>query len=34
MEEIFGEFAIFKIASLVGVAYLIYFFIQDRRKKK
>ncbi len=34
MEEIFGEFAIMKIVSLVGVAYLIYFFIQDRRKKK
>ena len=34
MDEIFGEYAIFKIASLVAVAYLIYFFIQDRRKKK
>jgi len=34
MMELFGEFAVFKIASLVGVAYLIYFFIKDRRKKK
>jgi len=34
MEELFGELAIFKIASLVGVAYLIYFFIKDRRGKK
>lgn len=34
MMELFGELAVFKIAALAGVAYLIYFFIQDRRKKK
>ena len=34
MMELFGEFAVFKIVSLVGVAYLIYFFIKDRRGKK
>jgi len=34
MTEIFGDFAIMKIVSLAGVAYLIYVFIQDRRKKK
>jgi hypothetical protein len=34
MMELFGDFAIMKIASLAGVAYLIYFFIKDRRKKK
>ncbi len=34
MESMLGELAIFKIASLLGVAYLIYFFIKDRRKKK
>jgi threonine/homoserine/homoserine lactone efflux protein len=34
MMELLGEFAIFKIAGLVGVAYLIYFFVKDRRGKK
>ncbi len=34
MESILGELAVFKIAALAGVAYLIYVFIQDRRKKK
>lgn len=33
MEQL-GEFAIFKIASLAGVAYLIYVFVKDRRGKK
>ena len=34
MLELFGDLAVFKIASLVGVAYLIYFFVKDRRGKK
>ncbi len=34
MMELFGELAIFKIAALAGLAYLIYVFIQDRRGKK
>jgi threonine/homoserine/homoserine lactone efflux protein len=34
MMELFGELAIVKIVSLLGVAYLVYVFIQDRRKKK
>jgi threonine/homoserine/homoserine lactone efflux protein len=33
MENVLGEFWIFKLASLVGVAYLIYMFIKDRKKK-
>jgi threonine/homoserine/homoserine lactone efflux protein len=34
MVELLGEFVIFKIAGLAGVAYLIYFFVKDRRGKK
>jgi len=33
MENVLGELWIFKLASLVGVAYLIYMFIKDRKKK-
>jgi len=33
MENYLGEWWIFKLASLIAVAYLIYFFIQDRKKK-
>lgn len=29
-----GEFGIFKIAALAGVAYLIYVFVKDRTGKK
>lgn len=34
MENILGELWIFKLMSIAGAAYLIYFFIKDRRKKK
>jgi len=34
MENVLGEFWIFKLMSIAGVAYLIYFFIKDRRGKK
>jgi hypothetical protein len=34
MENILGEFLMFKLACLAGVAYLIYFFIKDRMGKK
>jgi hypothetical protein len=34
MESVLGEFWIFKLASLGGVAYLIYIFIKDRIRKK
>ena len=34
MENIMGEFWIFKIAAIIGAAYLVYFFIKDRMKKK
>ena len=34
MEKYLGEFWIFKLACLAGVAYLVYFFIKDRMKKK
>ena len=33
MEKYLGELWIFKLASLIGVAYLIYFFIKDRMRK-
>jgi hypothetical protein len=33
MENVLGELWIFKLASLVGFAYLIYVFIKDRKKK-
>ena len=34
MENILGEFWMFKLASLAAVAYLVYVFIKDRTKKK
>jgi len=34
MENLLGEFAMFKLMALMGAAYLIYFFIKDRMKKK
>jgi hypothetical protein len=34
MENYLGEFWIFKLACLAGVAYLVYFFIKDRGRKK
>jgi hypothetical protein len=34
MEKYLGELWIFKLACLAGVAYLVYFFIKDRMKKK
>jgi threonine/homoserine/homoserine lactone efflux protein len=34
MENILGELWMFKLMSLIGAAYLIYFFIKDRMKKK
>ena len=33
MEKILGELWIIKLIALVGVAYLIYIFIKDRRGK-
>ena len=32
--DILGEFAVFKLAALGAVAYLVYFFIKDRSRKK
>ncbi len=34
MENVLGEFWMFKIACLAAVAYLVYFFIKDRMRKK
>ena len=34
MENYLGEFWIFKLACLAGAAYLVYFFIKDRMRKK
>jgi threonine/homoserine/homoserine lactone efflux protein len=34
MENILGELWMFKLMSIAGVVYLIYFFIKDRRRKK
>jgi hypothetical protein len=34
MENILGEFWMFKLACLAASVYLIYFFIKDRMKKK
>ena len=34
MENILGELWIFKLLSIAGAAYLVYFFIKDRRGKK
>ncbi len=34
MENVLGEFWIFKLMSIAGAVYLIYFFIKDRRGKK
>lgn len=34
MENVLGEFWIFKLACLGGVAYLVYIFIKDRTRKK
>gem|GEM_PF-1802679 len=34
MENLLGELWIFKLTSLVGVAYLLYIFIKDRMRKK
>ena len=34
MENYLGEFWIFKIACLAAAAYLVYFFIKDRMRKK
>lgn len=33
MEKYLGEFWIFKLASLIGVVYIIYIFIKDRMGK-
>jgi threonine/homoserine/homoserine lactone efflux protein len=34
MENILGELWMFKLMSIAGAAYLVYFFIKDRRGKK
>ena len=34
MENILGELWMFKLMALIGAAYLIYFFIKDRMRKK
>jgi len=34
MENILGELWMFKLMSIAGAVYLIYFFIKDRRGKK
>lgn len=34
MENILGELWMFKLAALAAAAYLIYFFIKDRMRKK
>jgi hypothetical protein len=34
MENILGELWMFKLMALIAAAYLIYFFIKDRMKKK
>jgi len=34
MENILGELWMFKLMSIAGAIYLIYFFIKDRRGKK
>jgi len=34
MENVLGEFWMFKLACLAASAYLIYIFIKDRKKKK
>jgi len=34
MENILGDLWMFKLMSIAGAVYLIYFFIKDRRGKK
>jgi len=34
MENLLGELWIIKLSCLAGAAYLIYFFIKDRMRKK
>lgn len=34
MENILGELWIIKLCAIIGAAYLVYFFIKDRMKKK
>jgi len=34
MENILGELWMFKLIGLMGAAYLVYFFIKNRKKKK
>ena len=34
MENLLGEFWVFKVAALGGAAYLVYVFIKDRFGKK
>ncbi|MBW2237478.1 MAG: hypothetical protein JRD87_14315 [Deltaproteobacteria bacterium] len=34
MENILGELWMFKLMSIAGAVYLVYFFIKDRRGKK
>jgi hypothetical protein len=34
MENILGEFWMIKLIALIAAAYLVYFFIKDRMRKK